>query len=421
MLQATRAAPGGPRILRHWLLVGVALVAGCSKEPAAPQRPVPEVNVLAVEARSIPYVPSFVAQTESSRQVNIVARVSGFLDRIAYQEGEMVKEGQLLFQLDPKPFQAQLEAARGELQSQQARFTTAQANLGRVRPLAQQNALSQSDLDRAQGDFDAAKAAVYAAEAKVKEAELNLGYTTIRSPVTGLASRSAQRQGAYLNAMSADSTLTYVAAIDPIWVNFSVSQNMAAKWRDQFVKKEVIRPANDNYEVELVLPDGTPYPYTGRISFADPSFSQDTGSFQVRAVLPNPKRDLRPGMFVTAYLKGAVRPGAIVVPQLAVQQGSNGHLVYVVNAEGVAEVRPVVVGDYHGEKEIVVLTGLHAGDRVVVDGVLKVVPGKPVKVSGQGAPGAARPGDARAKEGGPATGQGADAARATPQAGDAKK
>ena len=384
--------------LRPLALAAVALVtvaAGCSKEAPPPQRPVPEVTVITIEPKDIPYVTNFVAQTESSRQVNIVARVSGYLDKIAYQEGEVVKEGQLLFQLDPKPFQAQLEAARGELQSQQARFTTAQANLGRVKPLAQQNALSQSDLDKAQGEFDSAKAAVYSAQAKVTEAELNLGYATIRSPVTGLASRSLQRQGAFINSMAESANLTYVAAVDPVWVTFSVSQNLAAKWRDAFAKKLVIEPKNRDYTVEIVLPDGTRYPYTGKINFADPSFSQDTGSFMVRAVLPNPKKELRPGMFVTAYVSGATRSGAIVVPQLAVQQGSNGHLVYVVNQAGAAEVRPVIVGDYYGEKEIVV-TGLHAGDRVVVDGVLRVVPGQPVKIVEPGVAGAAAKGEPKA-------------------------
>ena len=382
-----------PLALAAFALVTVA--AGCSKEAPPPQRPVPEVTVITVEPKDIPFVTNFVAQTESSRQVNIVARVSGYLDKIAYQEGEVVKEGQLLFQLDPKPFQAQLDAARGELQSQQARFTTAQANLGRVKPLAQQNALSQSDLDKAQGEFDSAKAAVYSAQAKVTEAELNLGYATIRSPVTGLASRSLQRQGAFINSMAESANLTYVAAVDPVWVTFSVSQNLAAKWRDAFAKKLVIEPKNRDYTVEVVLPDGARYPYSGKINFADPSFSQETGSFMVRAVLPNPKKELRPGMFVTAYVSGATRPGAIVVPQLAVQQGSNGHLVYVVNQSGAAEVRPVIVGDYYGEKEIVV-SGLHAGDRVVVDGVLRVVPGQPVKVIEPGAAGAAAKGGPKA-------------------------
>jgi len=372
-----------------------ALAAGCSKEAPPPQRPVPEVTVVTVAPREIPYAMNFVAQTESSRQVDIVARVSGFLDRIAYQEGELVKEGQLLFQLDPKPFEAQLEAARGELQAQQARFTTAQANLGRVKPLAQQNALSQADLDKAQGEFDSAKAAVFAASAKVKEAELNLGYTTIRSPVTGLASRALQRQGAYVNSLSETAKLTYVAAVDPIWVTFSVSQNQVARNREEADKGLILRPKNEDYQVDIVLPDGKPFPQKGKINFADPSFSQDTGSFMVRAVLPNPNRELRPGMFVTAYVRGAVRPNAVVVPQLAVQQGSNGHLVYVIKQDGTAEVRPVLVGDYYGDKEIVIPSGLQAGDRVVVDGVLRVVPGQPVKIVEPGAAAAAAKGDAK--------------------------
>lgn len=395
-------------------IAAAAVIAGCSKQAAPPpQRPAPEVSVVTVQPRTVPAVASFVAQTESSRQVDIVARVSGFLDRIAYKEGDLVREGQLLFQLDRKPFQAQLEAARGELQAQQARLTTAEATLARVKPLAAQNALSQADLDRAQGEYDASKAAVFAARAKVTEAELNLGYATIRSPVTGLASRAAQREGAYLNAMSPDSKLTYVAAVDPIWVTFSVSQNQVAKTREMVEQRQIIEPKGKHYEVELVLSDGARYPYAGKISFADPSFSQDTGSFMVRAVLPNPKMDLRPGMFVTAYLKGAVRPDAIVVPQLAVQQGSNGHLVYVVNEAGTAEVRPVVVGDYIGEKDIVVVSGLHRGDRVVVDGVLKVVPGRPVRIVEPGAQPAGAATKAASKAG--------EAPGAAAKAGEAKK
>jgi len=374
-------------------LLVVAMLGACGKPPPPPQRPAPMVSIITVKPQTIPYVGTYVAQTESSQLVDIVGRVSGFLDKIAYEEGDLVKKGQLLFQLDPKPFRAQLEAAQGELLAQQARHTTAEANLKRVKPLAQQNALPQSDLDRAQGEFDASKAAVFAAQAKVTEAELNLGYTTIRSPVTGLASRSLQRQGAYINSLSPESKLTYVAAIDPMWVTFSVSQNQMANYRDRVTKGLLVPPKNQNYEVEIVMPDGSVYPNRGKISFTDPSFSQDTGSFQVRAVLPNPDRTLRPGMFVTARLHGTVRPDAIVVPQLAVQQGSNGHLVYVVKEDGTAEVRPVIVGDYYGKADIVIVNGLRAGDRVVVEGVLKVVPGQPVKIVEPGEAGkAGKPG-----------------------------
>ena len=365
-----------------WAIAASVGLVACEKvaAPAAESRPAPQVRVMTVQPRDIPFTLSFAAQTESSRQVNIVARVSGFLDRIDYQEGELIKSGQLMFELDKKPFQAQLEAARGALQSQQARFATAESNLARVKPLAAQNALSQSDLDKAQGEFDAAKAAVYSAQATVTQAELNLSYATIRSPLTGVAGRALQRQGAFVNSSAESANLTYVAAIDPIWVTFSISQNQAARWADERKRGTVVAPKNQAYEVDLVLSDGTPFTERGRISFADPSFSADTGSFQVRAVLPNPKLELRPGMFVTAYLRGATRSNAIVVPQLAVQQGANGHAVYVINAEGVAELRPVVVGDYFGDKDIVISSGLHGGDRVVVEGMLKVVPGQPVQV-----------------------------------------
>jgi membrane fusion protein (multidrug efflux system) len=362
------------------LAAAVLVLAACSKEAPPPTKPAPQVTVVTVAPQTIPYVMSFVAQTESSRQVDIVARVSGYLDKIAYREGELVKEGQLLFELDPKPFRAQLDAARGELRAQQARFATARANLARIKPLADMDAVSRADLDKAQGEHDSANAAVFAAQAKVKEHELNLGYTTIESPVTGLASRSAQRQGAYINAQSESAKLTYVAALDPIWVNFSVSQNLTTKLKDMVEKKQLVAPPNLDFEVEISLSDGAIYPQKGRISFSDPSFSQETGSFLVRAVLPNPDKALRPGMFVTARLYGATRPNAIVVPQLAVQQGSNGHLLYVVKQDGKAEIRPVVVGDYQGEKDIVIMAGLQGGERVIVDGALRVVPGQPVKL-----------------------------------------
>ena len=371
--------------------------AGCTKEAAAPQRPPPVVSVITVAPTVIPYIATFVAQTESSRQVDIVARVSGFLDRIAYPEGELVKEGQLLFQLDPKPFEAQLDAAKGEVLAQQARFTTAESTLKRIKPLAQQNAMSQADLDKAQGEYDASRAAVFSAQAKMKQAEINLGYTTIRSPVTGFSGRAQQRQGAYINSAGDSAKLSYVAAVEPMWVTFSVSQNLMTKMRELVQTGQLITPKNQYYEVEVILSDGKPYPETGRINFADPSFSQETGSFQVRAVISNPKKELRPGMFVTANVKGGTRPNAIIVPQLAVQQGSNGHLVYVIKEDGTAELRPVVVGDYSGDKGILIASGLQAGDRVVVDGALKVVPGQPVKIGEAGAAGAGKAGDSAGK------------------------
>jgi membrane fusion protein (multidrug efflux system) len=360
-------------------LAPLLLLSACAPEKPPVQQVVPEVGFVTVAPRDIPFATDFVAQTESSRQVEIVARVAGFLDRISYNEGEFVKEGQVLFQIDPKPFQAQLDAARGELDAQKARLSTSTATLKRVKPLAAQNALSQADLDRAQGDFDSATAAVYSAKAKMREAELNLDYTTIRSPLAGAAGRALQREGAYVGAAAETAKLTYVAALNPIWVTFSISQNQTAQMRELVEKKLVERPADNQYEVELLLPGGKHYPHRGRIDFADPSFSQDTGSFMVRASVPNPDKELRPGMFLTAHVQGAIRPKAMVLPQLAVQQGAKGSFVAIVNAEEKAEIRPVVVGAYANDREVIIEQGLRAGDRVIVDGLTRLAPGITVK------------------------------------------
>ena len=368
------------RLLAAAVPAAVLVLSACGKEEAAPQRPPPVVSVMVLKAQTIPMSPTFVAQTESSRQVDIVARVSGYLDRIAYAEGQLVKEGELLFQIDPRPFQAQLQSAEGELLAQKARLTTAAATLRRVAPLVKQDALPLSDLDKAQGEYESANAAVFSANARVTEAKLNLAYTSIRSPVSGVASRSLQRQGAFINAQGENAKLTYVATLDPMWVNFSVSQNQVAKWRDMVQKGQLVLPASLDYKVEIVMSDGVAYPERGKTNFADPSFDKDTGTFLVRSELPNPKHDLRPGMFVTARVLGATQPNAIVIPQLAVQQGSNGHFAFVVNDKGVAEIRQVLLGDYQGAKDVVVLGGLRDGDQLIVDGALKVVAGQPVKI-----------------------------------------
>ena len=260
------------------LMLVLALLAGCGKsEQQLPQRPPAPVTVMTVAPRTIPYTQSFVAQTESSQQVDIVGRVSGFLDKIAYQEGELVKAGQVLFQLDPKPFQAQLQSARGGLQSQQARLTTARANLSRIKPLAEQNALSQSDLDKAQGEFDAAKAAVFSAEAAVTEAELNLGYTTIRSPVTGLdrpvaaAARCVhQLRGCQCAAHVRGRHRSHLGELQH-------SRETGSGPRELIGAGALVTPPNKIYTVEVALGDGGS-PQTGPINFADPSFSLDTGS-----------------------------------------------------------------------------------------------------------------------------------------------
>lgn len=367
------------------LIVLTALIlTACGKEEVkAPPVPV-EVPAVKVESETVPVTVSFVAQVESSHQVEIMARVNGFLEKILYREGEVVQQGQTLFLMDQKPFIAQVEAARGSLTNTKAQLWTAQANLNRIKPLAELDAASKSDLDNATGSVKSAKAAVHSAQAQLDNAELNLGYTVIKAPVTGVTGEALVREGAYLTAGSGGH-LSYVAQVDPVWVNFSISQNQLAASKQQQAAGTLIPAPNHEYHVELELADGNKYPHSGKLSFVDPSFNTDTGTFLARAELPNPEAKLQPGMFVKATLTGATRPNALVVPQRAVQQTANGHVVYVVSSQGTAEIRPVIVGDWV-EQDWIITKGLNSGEQVITDGFQRLAPGAPVKVVAAASP-----------------------------------
>ena len=356
------------------IMIGVlSLVAGCGKEPATLARQAPDVTVMTVTARDTPVTFEFVAQTQSSREVEIRARVAGFLEKRLYTEGDWVKSGQTLFQMDRKPFEASLLSAQGQLAQQQARWEVAKATLARVRPLAAQNAVSKMDLDNAVGDERQTRAAVLAAEGTVRTEQLNLSYTTIASPLTGLSSFAKKQEGSYVTP-GESGLLTTVSQMDPIYINFSLSENETLKYRDEIASGHLIFPVRSEFVVEVVLADGSVVPDRGRLNFAAPSYSQDTGTFLVRAVVANPNGQLRPGQFVRARAIGASRPNAIVVPQKAVLEGAKSHFVWVINAEGKPEQRIVEVGDWHGD-DWFISQGLQAGERIVVDGAIRVTPG----------------------------------------------
>ena len=359
-----------------------AALPGCTKhEKEKVERPA-VVTVTSVTPRDIPVSFEYVAQTESSHQVNIQARVSGFLDKRVYTEGTLVKAGQVLFLMDKKPFQAQMNGAAAALARQKAAMETARLNLERTRPLTALKAVSQKDLDSATGSYESSAAAVEQAKSELETAQLNLSYCTIASPVTGLAGAALQQDGAYINPQN--SQLTTVAVLSPIWVNFSISENEVQSYRDQIARKLLIPAKGGNYEVEVIMVDGSLFPHKGRITFAAPSYNAKTGTFLIRASVANPAGILRPNQYVRARLKGAIRPNAIVVPQRAVQQGAKGHFVWVVGRDGKAEHRPVTVGEWHGD-DWFITEGLRAGDQVVVDGGLTLQPGTAVKVKVQAA------------------------------------
>jgi membrane fusion protein (multidrug efflux system) len=321
----------------------------------------------------------FTAQTQSSREVEIRSRVDGFLDKRLYTEGALVKTGQTLFQMDRKPFEAALQTAKGQLAQQQARLEVAKANLGRVEPLAAQNALSKKDLDDAVGNEKQSAAAVIAAQGEVDTALLNLSYTTIKSPLNGLSSFARQQDGSYITATANGGLLTYVYQLDPMWVNFSISENEMLKYRDDIAAGLLRFPANNDFSVHLILADGTPYSESGQIDFANPAFNTETGTFLVRATFANPKGTLRPGQFVRARVAGAIRPNATLVPQRAVLQGAKSHFVWVVDNDSKAHQRVVEVGEWQGDNWFV-SDGLKAGERIVVDGALRVTGDSTLKI-----------------------------------------
>ncbi|WP_426115611.1 efflux RND transporter periplasmic adaptor subunit [Pseudomonas sp. DSP3-2-2] len=361
------------------LLIGISsLVAGCGKEPAPPPRLAPDVTVMTITARDTPVTFEFVAQTQSSREVEIRARVAGFLDRRLYTEGDLVRTGQTLFQMDRKPFEAALASAQGQMAQQQARYEVAKATLARVRPLAAQNAVSKMDLDNAVGAERETRAAVLAAEGSVRTAQLNLSYTTITSPLNGLSSDAKKQEGSYVTP-GESGLLTSVSQMDPIYVNFSLSENETLKYRDDIAAGRLKFPPRSDFVVEVVLADGTVAPDRGKVNFLAPSFSQQTGTFLVRAVLANPNGLLRPGQFVRALAKGATRPNAILVPQKAVLEGAKSHFVWIVDSEGKPQQRIVEVGEWQGDNWFIT-KGLRAGERIVVDGALRVTAAGAVRI-----------------------------------------
>jgi membrane fusion protein (multidrug efflux system) len=357
----------------------LTLCSACHKAAAPPSAGPIEVTVMTVDPRDTPVDFEFTAQTQSSREVEIRARVDGFLDKRVYTEGQLVHAGQILFLMDPKPFEAVLQTAKGELAQQRARLYVSKANLARVIPLAAQNALSKKDLDDATGSEKQAEAAVIAAQGQLQTAELNLSYTTIKSPLVGLSSFARQQDGSYVTA-TASGLLTYIYQLDPIWVNFSISENELLSYRDQEAKGRLKFPVNHNFAVTVVLADGSAFPQRGEINFTNPAFDTATGTFLVRASFANPQGTLRPGQFVRARVSGAVRPNAILVPQRAILQGAKSHFVWVIDNDSKAHQRVVETGDWHGD-DWFISEGLKAGERVVVDGAIRVVADTPLKVT----------------------------------------
>ena len=336
-----------------------------------------EVTVTTATQEALPVSWEYVGQTAGSREVEVRARVTGILLSRNFTEGARVKKGQSLFTIDPKPFEAGLARAVADLAAVEARLEQARRNAERLKPLYAEKAVSQKELDDAVSAETIGAADVQAARARLTEARLSLAYTKVESPISGITTRALPSEGTLISGPNV--LLTSVMQVDPIWVNFGIPDNEQAR-----VQKDVhagILKLPLKFEVELRLADGSVYPHKGTLDFSDVRVSTATGTREARAELPNPDGALNPGQFVRVVLKGAELPNAVTVPQRAVMEGPQGKFVYVVDEKSTAQARPVEAGQWSAGERWVITAGLKGGERVIVDGVMKIGPGAPVKIA----------------------------------------
>ena len=373
-----------PRALAPWALPTFALVlatglAACDRDEATPQTPPPEVIAQVVQATSVPIVVELPGRLQAVRTAEVRARVDGIVERRLYEEGTDVREGQTLFQIDPRPLKARLAAAQAALRRAEAEAANARQDVERFRPLVARNAISQQEFDAAQARLARAEADVESAQAQVEQARLDLGYATVTAPISGRAGRAQVTEGALVSA-AGGTLLTTIEQLDPIYVNFSHSSSQVLNIRKDVESGRLKAPSLDQMRVTVVLEDGTVYAKAGRLNFLDLAVDPGTGTVSLRAVLPNEERLLLPGEFVRARIEVGVNPAGITVPQKAVQFSAESASVLVVGENNIVAQRPVKLGELVGDSWIIA-QGLRPGERVIVEGQLKARPGAPVQVA----------------------------------------
>ncbi len=366
-------------------VAAVLALAACGKPPAPPAPPAPEVTVQTVDSQPVQLELTYPARTVGSREVEVRARVGGIVLKRRFQEGSRIKQGEPMFQIDPEPVRARLAAARAEVAVAKARLEEARRNRERVLPLFQKNAVSQSRRDEAVSAYDVAAANLLSAESQLRMAQLDLEYTDVRAPISGLTSREVLSEGSLVSTDQQSSLLTTIVQVDPLYIEFSVPEGEAALIRSG------LAPANKSAPppgVKLILEDGSEYPQPAQVTFVDNAVDRNSGTVRVRAVMPNEDAELIPGQFIRAKVEGIQLSNAVSVPRKAIMSGPQGSFVWLVGADSKAQMRPVQVGRTLGNN-VIVTDGLKTGDRYIVEGVMKVMqPG--IQVSAVSAEEAAR-------------------------------
>lgn len=362
------------------VLSGSFLLSGCGEEQKqGGEMPPPDVKVVTLKAVPLTVSTELPGRTSAYRIAEVRPQVGGIILKRNYKEGSDVKEGESLYQIDPAPFQATLNSAQAELAKARANAELARLTVNRYKPLLGTNYISRQDYDEAVSTHAQAQAAVRAAQAAVQTAQINLNYTKVTSPISGLSGKSNVTEGA-LVATGQSQPLTLVQQINPIYVDVTQSSDDYLR-----LKHEIASGAVDKEQgkvaVTLVTAENKDYTHKGYLEFSDVTVDETTGSITMRAVFPNPQESLLPGMFVRARVDEGVRPDAILVPQQGViRTAKGGAVVNVVNAKNEIEVRPVTVGQAYGNKWLVT-AGVNNGERVVVEGFQKIKQGAVVKAT----------------------------------------
>ncbi|WP_310599394.1 efflux RND transporter periplasmic adaptor subunit [Desulfobulbus sp.] len=330
---------------------------------------IPTVETITVSQRDVPVKKDWVGVLDGMVNATIRPQVTGYLIRQSYKEGEEVRKGQVLFEIDPRPFQASLDKAKAQLFQQIARHETAKANLARIRPLAAKNAVSQKDLDDSVGTELSTRSAVEAAEAAVEEAKLNLSFTKISSPVDGVAGLAKTQLGDLVSP-GMQEELTAVSTLDPIKVYINISEQ---EYLTGFKTEKHV----DKLPLELILTDGSVYPHEGYFAVMDRQIDPTTGTMKIGALFPNKENRLRPGQYGRIRATVRVEKGALLVPQRAVIEVQGRYLVAVVGSDNKVDIRPVQVGA-RIDSDWIIDQGLKPNEQIVVEGVQKVRTGMPV-------------------------------------------
>jgi len=373
------------------ILMAITLLAvsACGKKDDAANgggaMPAMPVSIITLQPTTVPVSAEAVAQTEGAKEVEIRPRVGGILLKKLFEEGAPIKAGQTMFLIDPVPFQIALSNAKAQLAQQKARLDQTQREAQRLQVLVATQSISQREADNATSDNALARAGLAQFEAAVREAELNLSYTNVTSPISGVAGRFELSEGALVNANT--SLLTKVSQITPIWVRFSLSDNELAQLGGPLTQANV-------KNVGLILPNGEEYTKKGQLNFAASSIDPQLGTQQLRAEFKNEDKRLLPGQFVRVRVVTGHKDGVFVVPQTAVIANDQGKFVYVANDKNEAVLTTIVPGNWVG-KDWVILSGLNAGDKVIVDNIIKIRPGASVAPHPAGEPPAPAPAAAK--------------------------